>query len=156
MKPLLLFFNKLDDSSSLLEGRLLLIDSDSSTIKNVYRATSGSANWQEYSELSVVGKGSIPPQTDVDIPHYTVSTKPIPMPNLKGVEGNFYKIDPHLVQINGRQRGDFGIHRDANVPGSAGCIVLGTIPGWSGFQQDMQKLAASGVKSIPLLVSYIR
>ncbi|MBD2773177.1 hypothetical protein ICL16_14150 [Iningainema sp. BLCCT55] len=61
-----------------------------------------------------------------------------------------------MVQINGRQRGDFGVHRDANIPGSAGCIVLGTAPGWAGFQADMQKLAASGVRVIPLLVSYIR
>lgn len=156
MKPLLLFFNKLENSSSLLEGRLLLVNSDSSTIKNVYRATCGSASWQEYSELAVVGKGSIPPQNEVDIPHYTVTTKPISMPQIKGVEGNFYKIDPHLVTINGRQRGDFGIHFDANVPGSAGCIVLTTTPGWEGFKKDMKDLAASGLEQIPLLVSYIR
>ncbi|WP_202895711.1 hypothetical protein [Iningainema tapete] len=156
MKPLLLFHNKLGDSSQLLEGRLLLIDSESNTIKNVYRATSGSAGWQEHHELAVRGKGSIPPQSDVNIPHYTVATKPIPMPKLKGVEGNFYKIDPHLVRINGQQRGDFGIHRDANVPGSAGCVVLTTIPGWEGFQLDMRNLATSGVQKVPLLVSYIR
>ena len=40
MKPLLLFHNKLLDSSELLEGRLLLIDKESDTIKNIYRATS--------------------------------------------------------------------------------------------------------------------
>ncbi|MBD2775177.1 hypothetical protein ICL16_24720 [Iningainema sp. BLCCT55] len=61
-----------------------------------------------------------------------------------------------MVRINGQQRGDFGIHRDANVPGSAGCVVLTTIPGWEGFQLDMRNLATSGVQKVPLLVSYIR
>jgi hypothetical protein len=52
------------------------------------------------------------------------------MPGVRGVEGNFYKINPHMVTVNGVQRGDFGVHFDANAPGSSGCVVLRTAVGW--------------------------
>lgn len=156
MKPLLLFHNKLLDSSELLEGRLLLIDKESDTIKNIYRATSGCASWQEPEEVASRGKGSIPPQNQVGISHYTVVTSPIFMPKVKGVEGNFYKINPHEVIINGTTRGDFGIHRDANVPGSAGCVVLTSTGGWVAFVEDMAFLLSNKISEVPLLINYSR
>jgi hypothetical protein len=78
------------------------------------------------------------------------------MPQVKGVEGNFYKINPHEVMINGVQRSDFGVHFDANVPGSSGCVVLRTTVGWQAFEKDMRLLLANGTTEIPLLVSYSR
>ena len=78
------------------------------------------------------------------------------MPGGRGFEGNFYVINPHLVMVNGVERGDFGVHFDANVPGSSGCVVLRTDIGWEAFGKDMKALANSGVKEIPLLVSYSR
>lgn len=154
MQPLLLFHNRLQDSPNLLEGRLLLIDKESDTIRNIYRATSGCANWQEFSEISIKGKGAIPPQNLVGIEHYTVATTPIYMPQVKGVEGNFYKINPYEVRISDLTRGDFGIHRDANVPGSAGCVVLTSVAGWKAFQEDMALLVSNKIIEVPLLVSY--
>lgn len=154
MSFLLLFHNRLEDSSQLIEGRLLLIEKSTDSIKNIYRATSGCANWQEYDEISARGKGSIPPQNLVGIDHYIVSTNPIYMPRTKGVEGNFYKINPHDVTIAGVGRGDFGIHQDANVPGSAGCIVLTSAVGWKGFQEDMEFLSSLTIFQVPLLISY--
>jgi hypothetical protein len=154
MKPLLLFYQQLRDSSQLLEGRLLLIDTDSTEIKNTYIATSGSIGNQSSSSVDDRGRGPIPPVNAIGIDHYTVATAPLNMTSVKGVEGNFYKIDPHFVQIEGVQRGDFGIHRDANVPGSAGCVVLRTPTGWQGFEADMKTLATAGIKQVPLLVSY--
>lgn len=151
---ILFFHNHLQDSSSLIEGRLLLIDSQAVKILDEFRATSGSPRWQEPDEVSVRGKGPIPKNADVGIDHYTVATNPLNLPLVKGVEGLFYKIDPHLVRIAGVTRGDFGIHRDANVPGSAGCVVLTSEIGWQAFQQHMRKLVSAGVKHLPLLVSY--
>jgi hypothetical protein len=78
------------------------------------------------------------------------------MPQVRGVEGNFYKINPHMVTVNGVQRGDFGVHFDANAPGSAGCVVLRTDIGWQAFEKDMKNLLTRGVNEIPLLVSYSR
>ena len=78
------------------------------------------------------------------------------MPEVRGVEGNFYQIDPHEVKINGTLRGDFGVHFDANVPGSSGCVVIRTSVGWQAFEKDMKALLTSGVNEIPLVVSYSR
>lgn len=154
MTYLLVFHNHLFDSNSLIEGRLLLIDTDSNKIIDEFRATSGCAGWQEPDEVSARGKGPIPKNLDVGIPHYTVDTNPLFMPNVKGVEGNFYKIDPHSITIGGVSRGDFGVHADRNVPGSAGCVVCTSETGWQAFQKHMQSLADAGVKKVPLLISY--
>ena len=76
------------------------------------------------------------------------------MPNTKGVEGNFYKINPYLVRTDkGGERGDFGIHKDANVVGSAGCIVM-TEDRFKSFEKRMQELYNQGIKEIPLTVIY--
>ena len=154
MSSLLVFHNHLFDSNSLIEGRLLLIDTTANKILDEFRATSGCAGWQEPNEVSARGKGPIPKNSEVGIPHYTVQTNPLNLAHVKGVEGLFYKIDPHSVIIGGVARGDFGIHADRNVPGSAGCVVCTSETGWQGFQKQMKLLAATGVTSIPLLVSY--
>lgn len=156
MKPLLLYHQYLSRRSSLIEGRLLLIDGETSTIKNTYIATSGLPNNQGYDCLALRGRGPIPPNNLIGVDSYSVATSALDMPNVRGVEGEFYKIDPHEVTVNQKERGDFGIHRDANVPGSSGCIVLRTELGWQAFQKDMKSLFNSGVKQVPLLVNYSR
>ena len=43
----------------------------------------------------------------------------------KGVEGNGYPITPfEVITKAGVKRSDLLIHKDANAPGSLGCIVL--------------------------------
>lgn len=150
----LLFHSHLEDSSKLLEGRLLLIESNNLEIVDTFRAASGSVGWQEPDEVNKVGRGAIPEQGAVGIQHYGVLTEPLDSRNVKGVEGNFYTITPRRVSVNGVTRGDFGIHKDANVPGSAGCIVLTTAVGWEAFQQYMRQLRGKGLYQVPLLVSY--
>jgi hypothetical protein len=152
---ILLFHQHLQRTEQLIEGRLLLLDSEPS-ILNTYIATSGLPNNQRFDCLSSPGRGSIPQNSLIGVDCYQVSTTPIYMPGVKGVEGNFYKINPHIVTINGVERGDFGVHFDANVPGSSGCVVLRTAVGWQAFEKDMKSLLTSGVKEIPLLVSYSR
>lgn len=142
----------LKNSSNLNTGKVLLIDNN--LIKNVYLATSGLPGYQTLENLDIRGKGAIPPQNKVGINNYIVHTSPIYMPHIKGVEGNFYKIDPHEVKLENTTRGDFGCHNDANVPGSSGCIVFITAIGWSAFQVDMKNLKDKGVDTVPLLISY--
>jgi hypothetical protein len=151
---LLLFHLDTNQESALVEGRLLLIDNDQ--IIEQYKATSGCPNNQSYSHISAKGRGPIPPQYETKINNYRVSTTPLYMPGVKGVEGNFFKIDPHIVRVGNVERGDFGIHADKNVPGSAGCIVLVTDTGWLGYQVQMKKLVDKGISQIPLLISYVR
>ena len=152
MKLLLIFHNHLYASNYLINGRLILINKQTDEIQDIYIASSGLPGYQEVEKLSFVGRGSIPP---FFLP-YQVTTTPINEPNAKGIEGNFYPILPETVTFNDVERGEFGIHRDANVPGSAGCIVLTTSVGWNAFQQQMAKLADCGCKQIPLLVNYSR
>lgn len=154
MSKFLLFHMDLGRSNSIIEGRLILLDAN--RIIERYIATSGSIGNQSFEMLSAKGRGPIPAQYECGITNYTVQTKPIYMPHIRGVEGNFYKIDPHNVNIWGTGRGDFGIHDDANSPGSAGCVVLPTKEGWNGFQKQMTEIAKTGVSSIPLLISYTR
>lgn len=151
---ILLYHQPLRQTKDLIEGRLLLLDSEKIQIVNTYIGTSGLPNNQGFNSLWSKGRGSIPPQNIAGIDRYTVATTPIYMPGVRGVEGNFYVISPHLVMVNGVERGDFGVHFDANVPGSSGCVVLRTDIGWQAFGKDMKALANSGVKEIPLLVSY--
>jgi hypothetical protein len=47
-----------------------------------------------------------------------------------------------------------GIHFDANVPGTSGCIGLKNWEGWQGFLLRMAKIAALGIKSVSLTVKY--
>ena len=148
---ILLYHQHLMKNSDLIEGRLLLLDSESPTVANNYIAASGLPNNQTFDCLSSRGRGSIPANNIIGIDHYQVSTTPLYMPSVKGVEGNFYKISPDTVTINGVERGDFGVHFDANVPGSSGCVVIRTA-----FQEDMKAIFTSGVKQMPLLVSYSR
>lgn len=153
---ILLYHQHLRQTSELIEGRLLLLDSELTSIANTYIATSGLPNNQRFDCLSSPGKGPIPANNVIAVDCYCVSTTPIYMPKVKGVEGNFYKINPHMVTVDGVQRGDFGVHFDTNTPGSAGCVVLRTAVGWQAFEKDMKNLLTSGVKQIPLLVSYSR
>jgi len=153
---ILLYHQHLARTPELIEGRLLLIDSEQNALANTYIATSGLTNNQRFDCLASPRLGPIPQNSLIGIDCYQVSTEPIYMPSVRGVEGNFYKINPHTVTINGVQRGDFGVHFDANVPGSSGCVVLRTSIGWQAFEKDMKVLLASKVKEIPLLVSYSR
>ncbi|MGI2905151.1 hypothetical protein [Tolypothrix sp. VBCCA 56010] len=119
---LLLFHQHLATSSNLIEGHLLLLDSELTSIANTYIATSGLPNNQRFDCLSSPGREPIPSNNVIGVDCYIVSTTPIYMPGVHGVEGNFYKINPHMVTVNGVQRGDFGIHFDSNTPGSSGSI----------------------------------
>jgi hypothetical protein len=44
---------------------------------------------------------------------------------VQGIDGDAYAITPFEVRTtDGVKRSDLMIHRDANVPGSMGCIVM--------------------------------
>lgn len=154
MSVILLYHQQLEQTSKLIEGRLLIVEDN--VIKATYVATSGQPSHQTIQALSSRGRGAIPPNLDIAHKNYIVLTAPISLPNVPGVNGNFYKINPHFVLINGVQRGDFGIHFDANVPGSAGCVVIRNKSAWDDFEGQMKKYAKDGIKELPLLVSYAR
>ncbi len=132
-------------SSHLLIGNLQLSYDDK--IINDYQATSSLPGRQYWGSWESKG-GLIPPVRDLK-----VDTTPLWMPDIKGVEGSFYAISPFEIQTDGSTRGDFGIHFDANQPGSLGCPVLKNQRGWDAFRRDLEPIAKL-IKSIPLVIDY--
>jgi hypothetical protein len=99
-------------SSQLINGSLTFSRDGQEELKVV--ATSGIAGFQYAGAHTIRGKGCLPPASDwkISTSGYKLATK--------GVEGMFYHImpDPRFG------RGELGLYRDANVPGSSGCIVV--------------------------------
>jgi hypothetical protein len=140
-------------SDELILGRLHLLKGGE--IINTYTATS-SLRGRQHSRSWEIKGGLIPPNGLV-LPKgrcYEVEITPIWMPDIRGVEGSFYAISPFEMKTRGAVRGDFGIHYDANVPGSMGCVVLTTQRGWDAYRRDMKAIALQGIKSIELDICY--
>lgn len=152
----------LDNDTKIENGRLTLVSSTHDGEGNhlgqcheVWVATSSHSRGQKPENFNVKG-GVIPPEYRVPgLKSWTVLTDPIPMPNNPGVRGNFYKINPHTVRTTEKvERGDFGIHLDANVPGSMGCIVMDKTR-FASFEKWMTRLREDyHIKSLPLHVAY--
>ncbi len=142
-----------DREPGLDQGRLCLRHLEKGTLR-VWQATSATDKKQYKDNFHERG-GFIPPEYRVPgLKSWTVNTKPISMPDNPGVDGNFYKIDPHEVKTDeGGIRGDFGIHKDGNVPGSMGCIVMSP-DRFQQFEKEITELAKDGVTSLPLFVTY--
>ncbi len=134
----------LGTSSDLLGGLLHLGYPDGSTIS--YRATSGCAGWQQPGDEWVRGKGPIPAG------RYEIPSTPYWL-DTRGVEGYFFHITPDPVGSGDRIRAELGIHFDANLPGTAGCIGLMNLDGWQGFCRRLSDIATE-VAKIPLTVRY--
>ena len=141
----LLFEMQLKPSSNLLYGNLRLVYPNGNAIN--YMATSGCAGWQQPGDEWVRGKGPIPAG------EYSIPTEPYWL-ETRGVEGDFFHITPDpVVSVHGI-RAELGIHFDANVPGTAGCIGLVREFGWRRLCDRLASNADSGVKSLPLTVKY--
>lgn len=113
-----------DRDPNLDYGLLRLISLDLGDLLTL-KCTSSTVNRQQRENFHLWG-GMLPPDYRVPgLNRYLVETKPKDLRHIKGVESNFYKINPHrVVTDGGKVRSDFGIHLDANVPGSLGCPVM--------------------------------
>jgi hypothetical protein len=141
-------------SNSLLIGKMeFLLDG---AVYNTIIATS-SIPGRQYSGAWNRKGGLIPPTSMVRAKTgrgWRVKTAPIYMPNVAGVSGNFYPIEPFGLNTDGANRGDFGIHFDANVPGSMGCVVAITDKGWTATQRELKLISGLGIRAIDLIVEY--
>lgn len=131
-------------------GKLILVNGNS---KLAYSATSGLPRYQYLAASKIRGKGRIPTCEQAGLENYWVATSPVFLPNTKGVNGNFYPISPFKVWVEGCPRSDLGIHRDTNVPGSAGCCVVTLAEHWRLFEQQMKTFATRNIIRLPLYVS---
>jgi hypothetical protein len=125
-QPFLIFSMPLDNTPELNIGRLVLYDWEKGQIGR-WMATSGLGMYQKIGGWSKQGGGVCPAayQCNPTFANHWVQVAPIDLSNVKGVEGDAYPITPFSVRTKeGVERSDLLIHRDANVPGSMGCIVL--------------------------------
>lgn len=146
----------LDTDGRLEDGRLVLrsIGVSGGRTHEIWVSTTSIASRQKPEDFHQTG-GPIPPEYRVpSLRSWEVETKPINLGHVKGVEGNFYKILPFTIRTDkGGVRGDFGIHRDANTPGSLGCIVMSDAR-FKDFESEMTRLYSLGYSKIPLFVTY--
>jgi hypothetical protein len=145
MKHHLVFTMPLGQSKELILGNLKLLYPDGQIID--YLATSGLPNYQRPGDQWVRGKGPIPKG------EYEIPPEPY-WSEQRGVEGLFFHITPDPVGSGEHIRSELGVHYDANIPGTSGCIGLINREGWEGFCRRMRNIAALGVESIPLKVQY--
>jgi hypothetical protein len=124
----------LKQSEELLTGELSIMDGDTNI--GSFLVTSGLQGCQSLGHQSARGIGPIPSCQKVGISSYSVRTTPFDERGILGVEGNFYYIEPDPVHVP-PPRGEFGIHFDANGPGSAGCVVFRKRGEWENFQEFM-------------------
>lgn len=144
----------LDNTPQLNRGRLVLYDYDGGHI-NRWVATSGVGAWQKIGGWSKQGGGVIPAtyQCNPTFDNYWVDVNPVDLSHVKGVEGNGYCITPFAVRTKESvKRSNLLIHRDANDPGSLGCIVLPDDE-FRDFEATFQK-ELIGHKRIKLWVQY--
>ena len=142
----LIFTMPLGVSQKLIVGSLKLYYPNGQIID--YVATSGLPDWQRPEDQWVRARGPLPAGENYEIP-----TEPYWL-DTRGVEGLFFHITPDPVVSGDLIRSELGIHWDANLPGTSGCIGLINWEGWDAFCRRMSQIAALGIKSIPLKVRY--
>lgn len=137
---------------SLIEGRLYL--QEFARQQGEYICTSGLPGVQFWTSWGIVSRGPIPPNFVTRLDYYQVQTKPINMRTTIGISGDFYPILPQVMRIQDKRRSGFGIHWDANVPGTAGCLGFRDVQDWSNFKVRMSQLENEAHVAIPLIVMY--
>lgn len=124
--PFLMFSMELDSTPELNRGRLSLLDWNTGFLGR-WVATSGLGVYQKIGGWSKQGGGVMPAtyQCNPAFDNYWVDVKSVDRSEVRGIEGNAFVVTPYSVTTKeGTNRSDLMIHRDANVPGSLGCIVL--------------------------------
>lgn len=127
-------------ASSIIDGCLMLEG-------QTYKACSGLPGYQVFGDY-YNRYCSIPPgEYKLDLAWYNCDTV--------GIEGPYYHILPDPIVDpagSGRQRSEIGLHRDANTPGTAGCIgIVGQ--DWTRLHTALQAFAKVR-KYLKLVVTY--
>jgi hypothetical protein len=152
-------------SRELIKGELIFLEGGEIKVETLddltglWDVTSGLAGYQEPMSYLIKGRGCIPP-TEALTGQRQWSVSTLGQQNWKkGIEGLIFPIWPETVTLETETnitviRDHFGVHRDANVPGSSGCIVLTDEEQWLDFCEVMRDLHKKGVLELPLEVRY--
>lgn len=136
------FITRLPSSpeSSIVDGVVMLQGRQ-------YKACSGAIGAQVYGQYFCKGAPIPPGSYELDLNSYYCATP--------GIEGTFYHIlpDPIWSEDGSKKRTEIGLHRDAGVAGTAGCIgVVGA--DFYALDEELQHIAHTQ-KTLPLEVSYL-
>ena len=141
-----------DRDSGLDYGRLTLNHLERGNLA-IWMATSSVASRQTYNK-QFQRYGCIPANNVIRTRKYHILTTPEDSRHVKGVEGSFYRIYPNTIFTSkGTKRTAIGIHKDANLPGSLGCIVMSS-DRFIRFEREISKIKDRGITEIPLQVQY--
>ena len=141
-----------DRDAGLDWGRLTL-NSLSRGNLHIWIATSSAGSRQNYDGQFRLN-GPLPANNNTRTKKYHILTTPEDSRHVKGVEGSFYRIYPNtIITTKGTRRSACGIHKDANLPGSNGCVVM-TPNRFVDFENVIRQLKSEGVKQIPLQTQY--
>lgn len=133
-------------SRKLIWGLFVLRDKEEKQLCALV-ATSGTAGYQNWTDFQRIGLGLLPPYEK-----YMIRSDGYFLPT-RGIEGMFYPIEPSPVPVYGRSQ--LGVHDDANVPGSAGCIVIENKQSFQNILVPLFKKAKDeGIIRIPLKVKF--
>lgn len=136
----------LRQSSALIEGQLTFYNASGEALLTC-TATSGLPGYQTSSHFRTRRRGPCPPAKDLMISTHGYHLETI------GVEGFAYPILPN--KISGYDRSEIMLHRDANAPGSSGCIVVRST---RTFEEKvcplLDKARKAGVDTIPVVIKY--
>lgn len=140
------FRMKLIADSALRVGTLSFFDA-SGTVVRKETATSGLPNWQTKADFWERGKGPIPPGK------YSIRFGDGYHLDTPGIEGHAFPMSPDPIygSLPGQIRSEIMNHRDANVPGTAGCI--GNLGGLAAYEQYVKWGRAIG-RDLPGEVVY--
>ena len=146
-----LFKMELRETSTLINGNLFLFSNEDFTDQAFDAvATSGLTRNQGLDDIWVRRHGPIP-----NLPNLRISTEGVNLASNPGIQGMFFPILPFtLRRHDGYTRSDFGVHFDANTPGSAGCIVIRNRNTFDRFTDIMNETKAAGLETIPLKIEY--
>ena len=119
----------------------------------IWVATSSTSHRQKY-DWQFKRNGCLPANNNTLTRKYHILTMPEDSRHVRGVEGSFYRIYPNEIRTTaGTTRTACGIHKDANLPGSLGCIVMSPNR-FISFENAMANLKGIGVTKLPLQVQY--
>lgn len=155
--PCIRFTQRIASSSELIIGELTIYSAPHRGL--ILPAVSGARNHQH--TFAHPGLSPLPPSVLVQVP-YELSLRPIASQK-QGIRGWFFPILPHTVRSKflpaesqyGLIRDNFGLHFDADAPGTGGCIGPQDKRDWAQIIAELMIIGETR-QTVPLEVIHMK
>lgn len=149
LKPAAEFTMPLKESRDLQIGTFT-IRSKGGDILYSADATSGIRGSQSRKLLWQPNAGAIP--DDAENGPLTLETAEWHSSTIGGIG---FRILPDVLKKGNRTRSYFRVHRDINLPGSAGCVCISTQGAFDLLCGTMRDLRQGGISTLPITINYV-